>query len=88
MKGKKTGGRTAGTPNKIAVDLKEALKAILENEIELLPQLLSEMKADKRAEIISKLLPFILPKNTNLVAEIQDPITSIRLIRHSGNDSQ
>ncbi len=66
-KGIKTGGRDQGTPNKLTKELREALKTIIDNEIEILPQLLKEMKPDKRAEILSRLLPFVIPKNFNIM---------------------
>jgi len=46
--------------------LRKTLKIILEDEIQILPQLLKEMKPDKRAEILSRLLPFVLPKNYSI----------------------
>jgi hypothetical protein len=65
-KGIKTGGRESGTPNKLTTDMRAALQTILESEIEILPQLLEKMKPDKRAEILSRLLPFVVPKNINV----------------------
>ena len=46
--------------------MREALKTILNNKIEVLPQLLVKMKPDMRSEILSRLLPFVLPKNFNI----------------------
>jgi actin-like ATPase involved in cell morphogenesis len=65
-RGIKTGGRVHGTPNRITAEMREALKTILNNEIEILPQLLEKMKPDKRAEILSRLLPFVMPKNYSI----------------------
>jgi len=45
--GRKYGGRVRGTPNKLTSDMKMTLKTILEGEIEILPQLLKEMKPEK-----------------------------------------
>lgn len=68
-KGIKTGGRDQGTPNKLTKELREALKTIIDSEIEILPQLLEKMKPEKRAEILSRLLPFVLPKNYSIKTE-------------------
>ena len=62
----KTGGRVHGTPNKLTAEMRETLKTILNKEIEILSQLLEKMKPEKRAEILSRLLPFIMPKNYNI----------------------
>ena len=64
--GRKYGGRVQGTPNKLTAEMREALKTILSKEIEILPQLLEKMNPEKRAEILSRLLPFIMPKNYNI----------------------
>jgi len=61
-KGRKTGGRKAGTPNKLTREMREVLKSILEKEIEKLPELLASLKPERRAEIICRLLPFVLPQ--------------------------
>ena len=37
MTGKKTGGRVAGTPNKISSELRKMLKVIIAGELESLP---------------------------------------------------
>ena len=55
-----------GTPNKLTSEMREALKTILNREIEILPRLLEKMKPEKRAEVLSRLLPFIMPKNYNI----------------------
>jgi len=64
--GRKYGGRVQGTPNKLTAEMREALKTILNNEIEILPELLKKMNPEKRAEILTRLLPFIMPKNYNI----------------------
>ncbi len=65
-KGIKTGGRVQGTPNKLTAEMRETLKTILNKEIEILPELLKKMDPEKRAEILTRLLPFIMPKNYNI----------------------
>ena len=62
MKGKKTGGRKIGTPNRLTKELRAALKNILHQEIELLPEHLSKLEPKDRLELLVKLLPFTLPK--------------------------
>ena len=60
--GKKFGGREAGTPNKLTKELRAALKNILHQEIELLPDHFNKLEPKDRLEFLVKLLPFALPK--------------------------
>jgi len=60
--GKKYGGREAGTPNRLTKELRAALKNILHQEIELLPDHFDKLEPKDRIELLVKLLPFALPK--------------------------
>ena len=60
--GKKYGGREAGTPNRLTKELRAALKNILHQEIELLPNHFNKLEPKDRLELLVKLLPFALPK--------------------------
>jgi hypothetical protein len=62
MNGKKTGGRAAGTPNKVSGELRKTLKQIIAAELDALPQTLGELPARERLELLIKLMPFCLPK--------------------------
>lgn len=58
----KTGGRIAGTSNKITIELRKTLKQIIANEFDALPGTLAELQPKERLELIIKLMPFALPK--------------------------
>jgi hypothetical protein len=62
MQGKKTGGRTAGTPNKVTSELRKTLKAIVASELECLPGTLGGLPPRERLDLLIKLLPFCMPK--------------------------
>jgi hypothetical protein len=62
MQGTKTGGRTAGTPNKVTSELRKTLKGIIAAELDELPTTLADLPARERLELLIKLLPFCLPK--------------------------
>ena len=62
MQGTKTGGRKAGTPNRVTRELREALKAVISNELDQIDKTLSQMPAKDRLELIIKLLPYCMPK--------------------------
>ena len=61
MKGKKTGGRKKGTPNKLTEDMRASLSHVLKDEISILPELLKELQPHHRANIILKLAQIIIP---------------------------
>lgn len=68
--GKKYGGRTKGTPNKTTAETKEILKTVLGRELDKLGTLLNKLEPMERVNAISKLLPYILPKQNELKAEV------------------
>ncbi len=61
-KGTKTGGRGQGTPNRLTKELRAALKEIIFQEFTALPDRLEKLKPKDRLELLTKLLPYILPK--------------------------
>ena len=58
----KTGGRQAGTPNKLTASIKQRLNQILQQELNKMPELLTRLEPRTRLELLTKLLPFVLPK--------------------------
>ena len=71
-------GRPKGTPNKSTVELKEAIKTILDSEIGKIQKHLNQLEPKERLEIIIKLLPYILPKtsqieHTAIIEEKKEP---------------
>jgi hypothetical protein len=62
MVGKKTGGRVAGTPNRVTSELRKTLKSIIAAELDALPQMFEQLPAKERLELLIKILPYCLPK--------------------------
>lgn len=62
MTGVKTGGRKAGTPNKITSELRESLKAILAGELVTLSATLDKLPDKDRLDVVLKLMPYCMPK--------------------------
>ena len=62
MTGIKTGGRKAGTPNKVTKELRETLKGILARELDAIQATLDKLSAKDRLEVVLKLMPYCMPK--------------------------
>ncbi len=62
MRGQKTGGCVAGTPNRITIELWKTLKTVVASELESLPGTLEQLQPKERLEMLVKLLPFCMPK--------------------------
>lgn len=62
MQGIKTGGRKAGTPNRVTRELRETLKAVIGKELEQITATLEQLPARERLDLVIKLLPYCMPK--------------------------
>ncbi len=72
--GKKTGGRTKGTPNRLTRELREVLKHVMYDEIQALPERLSQLDNKERIDVSVKLMQYVLPKLDALNAKDGEPI--------------
>lgn len=67
--GKKFGGRQKGTPNKVnttTAETKQLLQNIVTKQIEKLETTLNKLEPIDRVNALSKLLPYILPKQQDI----------------------
>ena len=60
--GVKTGGRIAGTPNKVSSDLKGRISALIDEQFDTVAADLSELEPKDRVTAFLKFLEYILPK--------------------------
>jgi len=75
----KTGGRVQGTPNLLTKEMREILNCVISKELEMLPETFKKLDAEKRLEVVIKLLPFVLPKMNDIDLSInQTPRTDHR----------
>ncbi len=58
----KTGGRAAGTPNKITSDLRETLKLVIAAELDTVSDTLAQLPAKERLDATIRLMAYCLPK--------------------------
>ena len=72
--GKKYGGRTKGTPNKITNEIRKKLKNIVDNELDILEDTLKHLESKQRLEILIKLIPFVVPKVQTVSAKEGEPL--------------
>ena len=63
----KTGGRTKGTPNKTTAETKQALQNVLSKQIDMLQATLNKLEPVDKVNALAKLLPYILPKQQDIV---------------------
>ena len=61
-KGKKTGGREKGAPNRLTKEMRIVLKNIIGDELECLQLNISQLNPNDRLSILLKLLPYVMPK--------------------------
>lgn len=73
-KGRKTGGREKGTPNKLTKELRAVLKDLLHQEFEELPNHFEGLEPKERIELLIKLLPYALPKVKEVHYKEGEPI--------------
>jgi hypothetical protein len=75
MKGTKTGGRQAGTLNKLTTEVRQTLKDIFSNELEDLPAHLKTLTPQARIDFIIKIAPYVLPKVEAVSAKSGEPFS-------------
>lgn len=63
-------GRPKGSLNKTTAETKELLKTILGKEVEKLGAMLAKLDPLERVNAIAKLLPYILPKQSEIKADV------------------
>jgi hypothetical protein len=62
----KTGGRVKGTPNKVTKDVRQLLNDIVQSNIVNIENDLKKLTSKERLQIITGLLPYVVPKRTEL----------------------
>lgn len=63
----RNGGRQKGTPNKTTAETKEMLKEVISNELNNIDDLLDLLEPNERINAVIKLLPYIVPKQVEIL---------------------
>lgn len=90
MKGLKTGGRTAGTPNKVAGEKKEILSNFVDSKLHELDELYERVKKDNPIaayKLVMDALEFVLPKLKSVDNSFGNSDVTIN-VTYKKNDSQ
>lgn len=79
MKGKKTGGRRPGSPNKATVEFRQTVQALLDENRQNVSEWLTRVAADdayKALSIVAQLAEFAAPKlaRTEVTGDPNNPI--------------
>jgi hypothetical protein len=60
-------GRPKGAKNKVTIEMREAISAVLFEEVERIPEYINQLPTPyTKLEFIIKLLPYIMPKVENV----------------------
>lgn len=54
-------------------DLRETLKALIQSELEQLPETLKDLDPVQRLNILCKLMPYVLPKTESVKHSLGEP---------------
>lgn len=68
----KTGGRKKGTPNKTTADLKKWVFGFVNENLEEFKRVFQNMEMDQKIAVIMKLLPYVLPKQTETKLSVDE----------------
>jgi len=66
-RGYKTGGRTKGTPNKATAEIRQTIMRIINEGITT--EFINELAPDKKADVLLRLLPYVISKYADIPSE-------------------
>lgn len=70
-KPKRIGGRGKGTRNRTTVQTKAIIQKIVNDEIDGLPMLLDKLKPVDRANVVCKLIAYLVPKQSSVQLDVE-----------------
>ena len=70
----KVGGRKKGTPNRLTAEIRNTLKAVMDEQISNIPDLLEQLEPKERLDMLIRLMPYTLPKITPVALNKGEPM--------------
>lgn len=81
-------GRPKGALNRNTAELKEALKTILDAELEKVQEYLELLEPKERLDFVAKLLPYVVPKQSEVDHKNGGGIASIPVVQWNFIDAK
>lgn len=69
--GKKTGGRTSGTPNKVTGDLRKWVDSLINKNLSKMENDINRLDPKDRLVILERLMQYTIPKQQSISVEAQ-----------------
>ena len=71
--GIKTGGRTKGSLNRSSVETKKLIQSVVSKQLKNIDELLDKLEPKERVDALIKLLPYIVPKQSEVSITEPEP---------------
>lgn len=92
----KSGGRKAGTPNKITAELRERIKVFLESHFDIIEKDFMALDPERQIVLFERYLKFVLPQLQSISVDLSiEGMTDMelsmllkKLSKHSPNDKR
>jgi hypothetical protein len=85
----KTGGRQAGTPNKITGTLKDFVANLVDDNRQQIIDDLKALRPKERLAVLERMMQYVLPKQQSVSADVSPDLLCRELvIRHVGSDGE
>lgn len=72
MKGKKTGGRKKGVPNKVTADMRESLKLFMQLQRPEMEKAFKRLNPKEKVRAYSRFLPFVTPAYSSVTFDLKN----------------
>jgi len=84
----KTGGRQAGTPNKVSGNIKEFLASVIDENREQIRKDLKRLEPKDRLAIIERFMQYVTPKkrDEDSVPALQSGVITVKYIGEKGEE--
>lgn len=76
----KTGGREAGTPNKVTGTLKDFVANLLDDNREQIVEDLKRLKPKERVAVYERMMQYVLPKQQSVSADVDSNSLSKEIV--------